>query len=82
MEGAPPRNEWCQVSHKPLCWNPSWLKDTQAHLERVLGSIRCERYNKINWPKDNNSGKNCPSISDLSHPFDMLPTGGGVHTPL
>ena len=30
--GAPPHSKWCQPTHRPLRWNPSWLRDAHAHM--------------------------------------------------
>ena len=32
-EGAPPHSRWCQPTHKPLCYNPSWLGDARRTWE-------------------------------------------------
>lgn len=30
-KGASPHSRWCQPIHRPLHWNPSWLRDAHAH---------------------------------------------------
>ena len=30
-ERAPLRSKWCQPTHRPLCWNPSWLRDVHTY---------------------------------------------------
>lgn len=73
-------SEWCQP-HKPLCWNPPWLRDGNAHVRGSWGqpSTNSEP-DKGRWSAQGNL-EETPHVSDLNfHEGATLSLPASIHT--
>ena len=52
-EGVPPHSMWCQPTHRPLCWNPSWLRGAHTWEHPGINQIWTQQQAKQDdWPNE------------------------------